>query len=181
VLLSLLVFFAPPTQNSSLSYAQALKRPDIEIYFSPKGGCTEAVVRELAGAKKQIRIQAYSFTSAPIAQAITQAKARGVDIIAILDKSQETEAYSSATYLANHNIPVLIDKKHAIAHNKIIIIDGQTVLTGSFNFTSSAEERNAENLLVLRNPEVATVYLANFEEHKSHSGLFGEKMNAKTL
>jgi phosphatidylserine/phosphatidylglycerophosphate/cardiolipin synthase-like enzyme len=53
----------------------------------------------------------------------------------ILDKSQWTEKYSGATYLANHKIPVLIDDKHAIAHNKVMIIDDNTVITGSFNFT----------------------------------------------
>jgi phosphatidylserine/phosphatidylglycerophosphate/cardiolipin synthase-like enzyme len=81
-------------------------------------------------AKKQILVQAYSFTSPAIAKALADAKARGVDIEVILDKSQWTEKYSGATYLANHKIPVLIDDKHAIAHNKVMIIDGNTVITG---------------------------------------------------
>jgi phosphatidylserine/phosphatidylglycerophosphate/cardiolipin synthase-like enzyme len=89
----------------------------------------------------------YSFTSPAIAKALADAKARGVNVEVILDKSQWTEKYSGATYLANHKIPVLIDDKHAIAHNKVMIIDGNTVITGSFNFTKAAEEKNAENVI----------------------------------
>jgi phosphatidylserine/phosphatidylglycerophosphate/cardiolipin synthase-like enzyme len=77
---------------------------------------------------KQILVQAYSFTSPAIAKALADAKASGVDIEVILDKSQWTEKYSGATYLANHKIPVLIDDKHAIAHNKVMIIDDNTVI-----------------------------------------------------
>ena len=66
-------------------------------------------------------------------------------------------------------IPVQIDAKHAIAHNKIMVIDGQTVITGSFNFTTAAEEHNAENLLVIRSPELAAKYAANWKVHADHS------------
>jgi phosphatidylserine/phosphatidylglycerophosphate/cardiolipin synthase-like enzyme len=92
-----------------------------------------------------------------------------VKIEAVLDKSNATAKYSAATFLANAGIPVLIDSDHAIAHNKIIIIDRSTLITGSFNFTSAAE-KNAENLLVIKgDPKFVEKYLANFEDHKSHS------------
>jgi len=143
---------------------------DIHPYFSPKGGCTEAVVNELNGAKKSVLVQAYSFTSAPIAKALVDAHKRGVDVQVILDKSQRTERYSSATFLANEGIPTSIDAAHKIAHNKIMIIDGNTLITGSFNFTKSAEEGNAENLLVINNaPELAQRYTANWRNHLAHS------------
>src|SRR5262249_52437371 len=89
----------------------------VSVYFSPHGGCTEAIVRELGAARKQVLMQAYSFTSAPIAKALTDAKKRGVEVKAVLDKSNETAQYSSATFLANADIPVLLDDQHAIAHN----------------------------------------------------------------
>ena len=70
----------------------------------------------------------------------------------------------------NAGIPTYIDAKHAIAHNKIMIIDGTTLITGSFNFTKAAEERNAKNLLVVRgNAELVKKYIANFQEHLEHS------------
>jgi phosphatidylserine/phosphatidylglycerophosphate/cardiolipin synthase-like enzyme len=142
----------------------------VEVYFSPNGGCTEAITREIDKAKSEILVQAYSFTSVPIAKALLEAKKRGVKIEAVLDKSQRSARYTSATFLANSGIPVLIDDKHSIAHNKIIIIDKGTLITGSFNFTKAAELHNAENLLIIKgNKALVEKYLANYEEHKAHS------------
>jgi phosphatidylserine/phosphatidylglycerophosphate/cardiolipin synthase-like enzyme len=96
----------------------------------------------------------YSFTSKPISKALLDAHKRGINVVAVLDKSQRTQKYSGATFLANAGIPVYIDSRHAIAHNKIMIIDWSTLITGSFNFTKAAEEKNAENLLVINpNPQ----------------------------
>ena len=142
----------------------------IQVFFSPRGGATGVVVHELGNAKKEILVQAYSFTSAPIAKALVDAHKRGVKVTVVLDRSQRSERYTSATFVANAGIPTFIDAKHAIAHNKIMIIDGATVITGSFNFTKAAEEKNAENLLVIKgNAELVKKYLANFEEHLGHS------------
>ena len=105
-------------------------------------------------------MQAYSFTNADIAKALLDAHNRGVNVRVVLDKSQETEKYTSATFLANAGVPVRIDDDFAIAHSKIMILDEETVITGSFNFTKAAEERNAENVLVIRgNKELAKLYL----------------------
>ena len=82
---------------------------DIHPFFSPNGGCTEAVVSALDGAKKTVLVQAYRFTSAPIAKALVDAKHRGVDVQVILDKSQRTARYTSATFLANEGVPTYID------------------------------------------------------------------------
>lgn len=142
----------------------------IRCYFSPDGGCTDAIVDEIKRARERILVQAYSFTSAPIAKALVEARERGVEIIAVLDKSQRTEQYSSADFVAHAGIPTFIDDKHAIAHNKIMLIDGVTIITGSFNFTKSAEHQNAENLLIITNkPVLYTAYLANFQRHLDHS------------
>ena len=83
----------------------------ISIYFSPSGGCTDAVVSAIGNAKESIFVQAYTFTSAPIAKALTDARARGVKITVILDKSQANQTYSAATFLFNHGVPVFIDGK----------------------------------------------------------------------
>jgi phosphatidylserine/phosphatidylglycerophosphate/cardiolipin synthase-like enzyme len=139
------------------------------VCFSPNGGCTENIVEQISAAKSEILIQAYSFTSAPIAKALLEAYKRGVRVEAILDKSQRTEKYTSATFLANAGIPAFIDDKDTIAHNKIMIIDRKTVITGSFNFTKAAEEKNAENLLIIRNMDLAKVYLDNWMKHREHS------------
>src|SRR5579863_4207694 len=112
----------------------------VRVYFSPHGGATEAVVNALEHATNSVLVQAYSFTSAPIARALVDAQRRGVKVQVILDKSQRTEKYSEADFLKNQGIPTLIDAEHAIAHNKIMILDEYLVLTGSFNFTRAAED-----------------------------------------
>src|SRR4029453_2611900 len=116
----------------------------------------------LASAQKHVLVQAYAFTSAPIAKALLDAHKRGVDVQVLLDKSNVTAQYSSTTFLTNAAIPVSIDSQHAIAHNKIMIIDDATVITGSFNFTKAAEHANAENLLLLKDsPGLAQRYRQN--------------------
>jgi phosphatidylserine/phosphatidylglycerophosphate/cardiolipin synthase-like enzyme len=143
---------------------------DLKAFFSPNGGCTQAVVEALNAAKKTILVQAYSFTSVPIAKALVDAKHRGVDVRVILDKSQRTERYSGATHLVNEGIPTFIDASHKIAHNKVMVIDDQEVITGSFNFTKAAESGNAENvLLILHAPELAARYTVNWNEHLTHA------------
>jgi phosphatidylserine/phosphatidylglycerophosphate/cardiolipin synthase-like enzyme len=142
----------------------------VTVFFSPNGGCTTAILSEINNAKSEILVQAYSFTSAPIAKALVEAHKRGIKVQAILDKSQRTAHYTSASFLANSKIPTYIDDRHAIAHNKIMIIDGTTVITGSFNFTKAAEEKNAENLLIIKSGELAKLYVENWKNHKEHSG-----------
>jgi phosphatidylserine/phosphatidylglycerophosphate/cardiolipin synthase-like enzyme len=145
----------------------------IEVLFSPRGGCTDRIIAQLNGAERSIDIQAYSFTSAPIAKAVVDAHKRGVRVRAVLDKSQRTARYTSATFLFNAGVPTYIDSSHAIAHNKIILIDGETILTGSFNFTKAAEQSNAENLLILTgHPELMQQYQANFNEHFEHASRY---------
>jgi phosphatidylserine/phosphatidylglycerophosphate/cardiolipin synthase-like enzyme len=159
------LFFLP----SGCDYTATRPLPPIEVHFSPKGGCTDAIVAEIDSAQSSILVQAYSFTSTPIAKAIVEAYKRGVHVEVILDRSQKTEKYSEADYLHNHGVPLLIDSEHAIAHNKIMIIDGQTVITGSFNFTKAAEEHNAENLLIIRDKILADQYTINWKLHADHS------------
>jgi phosphatidylserine/phosphatidylglycerophosphate/cardiolipin synthase-like enzyme len=139
------------------------------VYFSPGGGCTEAIVTEIGKAKSEILVQAYSFTSKEIAKALIGAHKRGVKTAIILDKSNKSGKYSASDFTAHAGIPTYIDSAHAIAHNKIMIIDKEVVVTGSFNFTKAAEEKNAENLLILRSRELARDYIDNWDKHKQHS------------
>ena len=145
------------------------------VYFSPQGGATEAIVRAVDGARISLHVQAYTFTSAPILKAISAAHRRGVLVKVILDQSQLTDQFSPLPSLLAAGVPTWIDAAHQIAHNKIMIIDGETIITGSFNFTRSAEYYNAENLLVIRDKALADRYEANFQEHLRHSQPYGAK------
>jgi phosphatidylserine/phosphatidylglycerophosphate/cardiolipin synthase-like enzyme len=143
--------------------------PSVEVFFSPKGGCTEAVVREINSARHEVLVQAYSFSSKPITEALVAAKTRGVQVTILLDKSNEAEAYSDLPQFLEHGLAPLIDAHHAIAHNKVMVIDHKTILTGSFNFTHQAEAENAENMLVIKGqPALAKMYRDHFGEHKGH-------------
>jgi phosphatidylserine/phosphatidylglycerophosphate/cardiolipin synthase-like enzyme len=142
---------------------------ETEVYFAPGDTPTAVVVRELGQARSNVLVQAYSFTSAPIAKTLVDAHRRGVKVIVLLDKSQRSEKYSSADFLVNAGVPTFIDAKHAIAHNKIMVIDSRKILTGSFNFTKAAEEKNAENLVVLDDAKLAFRYTTNWQAHAAHS------------
>src|SRR5664279_2838011 len=141
-----------------LSPVYAFDNISADIYFSPEGGAQDAIIKAIDSAQSSILVQAYSFTSAPIAKALVDAHKRGVHIEVILDKSQRTEKYSSADFVQHAGIPAYIDAEHAIAHNKVMVIDGQTVITGSFNFTKAAEANNAENLLVIQDANMSAKY-----------------------
>lgn len=146
--------------------------PALQVYFSPNHGATRAVVDALHAAKTTVLVQAYSFTSAAIAKALVEAHGRGIDVRVILDRKETGSKYSSADFLAHARIVTLIDGAHAIAHNKVIVIDGKAVITGSFNFTTAAEQRNAENLLVIQDRALAARYTENWHAHAAHSARY---------
>src|SRR5262245_1992318 len=122
----------------------------VSVCFSPKGGCTDTIVRELKAARREVLVLAYSFSSKPIAEALVEAKMRGLRVEIVLDRSNENESYSDLKFFLEQGLAPLIDSHHAIAHNKVLLIDSQTIITGSFNFTHQAEHENAENLMVLK-------------------------------
>jgi phosphatidylserine/phosphatidylglycerophosphate/cardiolipin synthase-like enzyme len=172
-IVTVFIVFVLGTNSISLPLAYAadltLNNTPTRVCFSPHGGCTEAIVKELDNARSEILMEAYSFTSKEIASAILKAHKRGVHVEIILDKSNRSARYSSGDFTSHMGITTYINAAYAIAHNKIMIIDREIVITGSFNFTKAAEEKNAENLLILRNKDLAVLYLINWESHKERS------------
>lgn len=150
----------------------------VAVHFSPKGGCTDAIVREIDAARSTILVQAYSFTSKPIAEALRNAHQRGVRVQVLLDRSNESDRYSGADFIRDAGIPLGIDAEHAISHNKIMIFDDKTVLTGSFNFSKQAETSNAENILILQDAALAARYSENWRLHASHCKEYVSKLQA---
>lgn len=142
----ILIVFMCVISFSAQPYAKELAITDA---FSPRQGATELVVSTINKARQSVRVAAYSFTSHPIAEALVEAHQRGVDVEVVLDKSQRKRRL--AGFLKDSGIPVRINSRYAIMHNKFMIIDAKVLELGSFNYTKSAEEKNAENVLVLRN------------------------------
>jgi phospholipase D len=152
---------------------------EVSVCFVPAQECDTPVVQAIAAARTAIRVQAYGFTSPVILRALADARMRGVDVQAVLDKSDDrierddsdarTRRISGARFTAEANIPTWIDDSVAIAHNKVIIIDGHLVIGGSYNYTASAEHRNAENVTFIDARAVAGFYLANWDARKAVS------------
>lgn len=149
----------------------------VSVCFVPAQACDASIAEAIAGARSVIRVQAYGFTSPVILHALADARARGVDVQAILDKSDDVaeagerpgarSRASGARFTAEANIPTWIDDSVAIAHNKVIIIDGHLVIGGSYNYTSAAEHKNAENVTFIESTSLAELYLGNWEARKA--------------
>ena len=144
---------------TALLFWQPVMAADVQVYFSPLGGCTAAAVAEIAKSQSTILFEAYNFTSPEILQALLAAKKRGVSIAAIYDRSQRNNLRTLADELG----VARAYGRQKIMHDKVIVIDGQVVVTGSFNWTANAERFNAENMLVIRDKDLAKKYAAEFQ------------------
>lgn len=138
---------------------------EIEVYFSPRGNCIRKIIQEIAEAKETLDIAMYYFTSAELANALVETMNKGVKVRVYLDEDQETAGYSKSRFLINNGIPVRFESGRGLMHNKFCVIDGKTIITGSYNWTQKAEQENDENLVILRNPDVAKIYQRRFKEY----------------
>jgi phosphatidylserine/phosphatidylglycerophosphate/cardiolipin synthase-like enzyme len=148
----------------------SVSEDNLTVYFSPNGGCTEAIVREIGKASKCVYVLAAQFTYAPIAKALVAAHTRGVDVQVVIDQDKNEGEKSEADRLVEGHVPTFTDAQHHTAHNKVILIDHRLIFTGSFNLTRESETENAENLLLIDGKsKLLAAYEANFKEHLSHS------------
>lgn len=163
LLSSCLFLLSSPLISPWASATEFEPHTNYQVCFTPQDNCTQLIVNLINQAHSQIRAEMYSFTSKPIAQALVRAEKRGVDVQIIYDASNEdSDHYSLEPYLIKHHIPGYIDTIPGIAHNKVLIIDQNTIETGSFNYTKAAQENNAENILIIQSPQLAKQYLANW-------------------
>jgi phosphatidylserine/phosphatidylglycerophosphate/cardiolipin synthase-like enzyme len=146
-----------------------------QVCFTPGEDCTGEILTVLNHAQKSIRVQAFSFTSKPIAKALVRALQRGVDVKVILDKNtsnQDLYSHHIRDYLLQAGIPIWLDATVTIAHNKVMVVDDSTVITGSFNFTRAAQMSNAENLLIIEDTVLAQKYAENWQQRLVKSESF---------
>jgi len=133
------------------------------IYFSPKGGCENQVLYWLDRANASIHILIYSFTLDSVGDALVEAHNRGVEVQVVFETEQVTR-YSEYQGLRAAGVPVRNDTNSDLMHNKVMIVDGLIVLTGSFNWSTSGEESNNENLIVINSTYIAGIYEEEFRE-----------------
>lgn len=143
------------------------KQIPLQVCFTPSMRCLPLIETAINMAQHSIYLQCYSFTSAPIAEALHKAHQRGVKVEIIADRSQKTAPYAKIQQLHQAGIPVYIDAVTGIAHNKIIICDEVKVISGSYNFSNAAENRNAENLIIIEDQKTAQQYLQNWYHRKA--------------
>lgn len=170
VLLCLLA--GSPAHALDGSRAPQVAQGTLQAAFAPWDDVETLIIEVIGGAKKQLVMQAYLLTSKNIALALIAAHKRGVEVRVLADMEQLSKGdLSRLPDLVDAGIPVWLETKYQSAHNKIIVIDpameDATVVTGSYNFTWSAQHKNAENILIVRkNPQLAAQYFANWERHR---------------
>ena len=138
---------------------------EIELAFSPRDDAEKVLIGLVQDARKSLLVHAYAFTSRSIADAMVAAHHRGVKVEVLAD------AHAIGRLLAG-GVPVAFETAYSAAHNKVLIVDaegpGCAVLTGSYNFTWSARNRNAENILIVREHcPLARAYRDNWRRHRA--------------
>jgi len=153
-------------------WASATDAQQIEVAFSPRGGCSALIAKHIDAATTSIDLTAYQLTAAPLADRIAAARSRGVQIRIIVDRAQETEPTPIPKRLAASGLALRTDAVEKLHHNKYAIIDSAIVITGSYNWSENAENSNAENVVVLHDAATAAAFTANFTTHWNHSRQF---------
>jgi phosphatidylserine/phosphatidylglycerophosphate/cardiolipin synthase-like enzyme len=134
------------------------------VYFSPKGGCASQVIFWIDKANSSIHILIYSFTLDNIADALIRARNRNIEVRVVFEQENVGQSGSEYQRLNDAGIDVRSDANSGYMHDKIMIVDGKVVLTGSFNWSSHAENENNENLIVITSAHVADTYESEFQK-----------------
>ena len=135
----------------------------VEVYFSPEDGVAKSVLQRLTAAKRSIHFMTFSYTSSAIADAMVAQAQAGMQVRGVFERQNAGGTGSAFNRLKQGGVDVLQDGNCYILHHKVIIVDERTVITGSYNFTNSAERDNDENLVIVDDPALARVYLDEFE------------------
>lgn len=133
-------------------------------YFSPGDDCENAIVSCIRNAKHSIKICVFTISENVITNEIIAAKKRGVSVTIITDNDKLNDKGSDIRWLADEGVRIRIDESSSHMHHKFCIVDREILLTGSYNWTKSAADRNQENLLVTEDPKMVKAYLKEFEK-----------------
>ena len=136
----------------------------LEVYFAPEDDFAARLVELIEAAHQNVYFLAYAFTADDIATAMLESVSNGVTVSGVFEATQiNPETGSEYERLRRAGLDVRRDSNSGNMHHKVIIVDGQIVVTGSYNFSASAQDRNDENALVIHDPQIAAQYLTEFE------------------
>jgi phosphatidylserine/phosphatidylglycerophosphate/cardiolipin synthase-like enzyme len=172
---------AHAAQAADSASAPAKQQSLVQAAFAPWDNVEDLLVEAIAAAQRQILVQAYLLTSKRIGNALIAAHRRQVDVRVLVDGEQLAKAGSlMVAAMAAAGIVVWVETKYQNAHNKVIIIDADSadvaVITGSYNFTWTAQRKNAENILIVRkNHALAERYVSNWERHRQDATPYKNK------
>lgn len=153
--------------NRTISYPEVkVGDATMRIFFSPKGGAMTAVLDEIKAAKKSVKFMTFSLTGNTLKDILLSKKASGVNVEGVMDECLSRGAYSLIRPLQAAKIYVLRDGNQALLHHKVFIIDEETVITGSSNYSDSAENSNNENTLIIKSKSIASMYLKEYSKVK---------------
>lgn len=163
------LLMAHPCRAASLVLPEA----ELSLYFSQGGGAKRALLDAIDTARASIRVHSFFLSDKEIASALIRAHRRGVRVEALLCRRGQLEALDSQGWrLARAGIPVFLNGLYRAEHNKVMIFDGNTVQTGSYNYRFDADVLDAENILFVRSPQLAAVYTADYERHRADARPF---------
>ena len=157
-----------PFPSLSNPYYVKIGETNINAYFSPDNDVEDIIVKRIKKAKSSIYFLAFSFTSDPIGEAMIAQSKKGVKVAGVFEKNGSDSKESEYKKMLVEKIPVKTDRNRHNMHHKVIIIDEELVITGSYNFSRNASRRNDENTLIIENREIAAKYLSEFR--KLYSG-----------
>lgn len=173
LLLILGLLLASPDAGVQLQSSPALLNASVDVCFTPGERCDLKLIALLDTVTKggSIHVQEYEFTLQSVADALVRAAKRRIDVQVILDARASKDPYSDKIHsiLTGGGVITLVDSSHKIAHNKIMIINGKTIVGGSYNISKGAQSFNAENMIFVTNIALAVKYESNFQLHLIHS------------
>lgn len=155
--------FGPRSPSNTSQPQITVGTVKIECYFAPEDNVGHAILAQVDAARTSIDFMAFAFTSAPISEAMAKRCAAGVRVRGVFEQRNMNSAFSKDEFLAGKGVEVYADQNPHTMHDKVIVIDRETVITGSYNFSKSAEEENDENVLILHSPALAETYTREFE------------------
>lgn len=153
------------SEHVTVTVGKPVEGGKVEAVCFPKmmGGCADLLISLIGRSNESIYVMIYSFTLDELADALIDANRRGVEVKVLVEKGNAYQRGSEVPKLIKAGIQVAFDSNPALMHNKVMIVDGEIVVTGSYNWSWSAENKNDENLVIISGPEVAKLYKAGFQ------------------
>lgn len=155
--------FGPRSPSTVDRQTVTVNNTKISVLFASEDGVLERIIPIVDNAQSSVRFLTFSFTDYPLAKAIIDRAAAGVDTAGVFEKVGSETEFAELRTLHCAGVPVRQDGNPSFLHHKLIVVDDRIVITGSMNYSTNAEESNDENVIIIENPEIAALYIQEFD------------------